>query len=298
MSWAAGWRISWQYMSSTLLFGVGAAVACALLTNLAFLLKHQGACQAPSVCFRSPLRSARLLLSNRVFLLGMSVAAAGFVFHAAAMALAPLSLVKPIIAGGLVFLAVLAEHRFGCKLTRRQWAGVALVAVGLTLLAVTIPAPTDDEHLSKANLLAFEACVLFCGVLLALVPRTGRGAQHTALLFAAATGLLFGASDVAIKALTEMSIEQIILSPWLALCAVCCVSAFLLGAKSLQLGDAVPTIATTCLTSNMSCIIGGFVVFGDPLPTDPVALTINMLSLALILAASVLVPAPTRAQAA
>lgn len=283
-------------MTTTLLAGLGAAVLCALLTNLAFLLKHQGACQAPAVCFRSPLRSARSLLANRVFLIGMSVAAAGFVFHAAAMALAPLTVVKPVIAGGLVFLAVLAEHRFGCSLTRRQWAGIALTAFGLLLLALTIPAPAaHSAGASRHGLLVFEASVLFCGLLLVLAPRAQRAQAHTALLFAGATGLLFGGSDVAIKALSQMGVVAALTSPWLLLCLGCAVGAFLLGARSLQLGDAVPTIAITCLASNLACIAGGFLVFGDPLPAEPLLLVANLLALGLILGAAALVPAPTRA---
>lgn len=285
-------------MSSTLLIGLSAAVICALLTNLAFLLKHQGACQAPAVCFRSPWASARALFSNKVFMLGMAVAAAGFVAHAVAMALAPLTIVKPVIAGGLVFLAVLAEHRFGCQLSRRQWSGIALVGVGLALLALTIPAPQHDTETSRHGLLAFEASILFCGLLLVLAPRSARAQKHAALLFAAATGLLFGASDVAIKALSSMPVIDALLSPWLVMCLGCAVGAFLLGARSLQLGDAVPTIATTCLSSNLSCIVGGFVVFGDKLPSEPLALVVNLVALALIMVAAMLVPAPTRISSA
>ena len=39
--------------------GIVLALACALATNLGFLLKHRGACAAPRVDARHPLRSAR-----------------------------------------------------------------------------------------------------------------------------------------------------------------------------------------------------------------------------------------------
>ena len=60
-------------------------------------------------------------------------------FHVAALALAPLSLVQAVISGGLVFLTVLAERFFGFKVGTRQWMGVGLTALGLVLLAVTLP---------------------------------------------------------------------------------------------------------------------------------------------------------------
>jgi drug/metabolite transporter (DMT)-like permease len=47
------------------------------------------------------------------------------------------SLVQATIARGRALLAVLAERFFGFELQRRQWAGVALVALGLAFLGVT-----------------------------------------------------------------------------------------------------------------------------------------------------------------
>ena len=38
---------------------------------------------------------------------------------------------------GLLFLAVLAERFFGFELGRRQWIGIGLVAVSLSLLTLT-----------------------------------------------------------------------------------------------------------------------------------------------------------------
>ena len=69
----------------------------------------------------------------------MLVALGAWVFHVAALAMAPLSIVQAVIAGGLVFLTVLAERCFGYSVGTRQWAGVGLTALGLVLLAVTLP---------------------------------------------------------------------------------------------------------------------------------------------------------------
>ena len=87
------------------------------------------------------MASAVGLFRSKWFALGMLVALGAWVFHVAALALAPLSVVQAVIAGGLVFLTVLAERYFGCSVGTRQWAGVGLTALGLVLLAVTLPAP-------------------------------------------------------------------------------------------------------------------------------------------------------------
>ena len=116
---------------------VGVGLICALLsalgTNLAFLFKHRGAVAAPDVDMRHPLRSAIDLFRSKWWSIGWGVAAVAFALHVAALTLAPISIGQAVLAGGLVFLAVLAERFFGFELGRRQWIGIGLVAVSLTL---------------------------------------------------------------------------------------------------------------------------------------------------------------------
>jgi drug/metabolite transporter (DMT)-like permease len=86
---------------------------------------------------RHPVRSAIDLFGSRWWSIGWGVAAVAFALHVAALSLAPLSIGQAVLAGGLVFLAVLAERFFGFELGRRQWIGIGLVAVSLTLLTLT-----------------------------------------------------------------------------------------------------------------------------------------------------------------
>src|ERR687884_1635431 len=123
----------------TLQIGILLALLCALATNLGFLYKHRGACCAPDVDWKHPLRSGAALFRSRWFAVGMLVATGAWGLHVAAMAMAPLSLVQAVISGGLVFLTVLAERFFGFSVGRRQWMGVGLTALGLSMLAVTLP---------------------------------------------------------------------------------------------------------------------------------------------------------------
>jgi drug/metabolite transporter (DMT)-like permease len=66
-----------------------------------------------------------------------AVAVVAFALHVAALTLAPISIGQAVLAGGLVFLAVLAERFFGFELGRRQRTGIGLVAVSLALLTLT-----------------------------------------------------------------------------------------------------------------------------------------------------------------
>ena len=66
--------------------------------------------------------------------------------HVGALALAPISLVQSVIAGGLVLLTVVADRLFGIEVTRREWIGVALTAAGLAFLAATLGGDGSSAH--------------------------------------------------------------------------------------------------------------------------------------------------------
>jgi drug/metabolite transporter (DMT)-like permease len=282
----------------TLQLGILLSLGCALATNLGFLFKHRGACAAPDVSARHPLRSAVGLFRSKWFTIGMLVAVGAWGLHVAAMALAPLSLVQAVISGGLVFLAVLAERFFGYSVGSRQWLGVGLTALGLTLLAVTLPHSAGAHSgYSVAGMIAFESALLMLGTFLVLSPKLGSHEHHGVLLGIAA-GILFGVSDVAIKALTGSVGSEGVLglaSPWLVTCILASILAFYASARGLQKGEAVPVITMTSAAANVSAISGGILVFGDPMPHDPLGLIAQSFAFVLVIVAATVMPAPLRA---
>jgi multidrug transporter EmrE-like cation transporter len=287
-------------MTLTLQLGILLALLCAFTTNLAFLYKHRGACAAPAVCLRHPLRSARCLFASRWFALGMLVAAGAWVLHVGALALAPLSVVQAVLSGGVVLLAVMAERLFGLQVGPRQWVGVGLTAVGLLLLGITVPATTGaHSSFSLTGMISFESGMLAMGTLLIVGgPKVGGHAEHHGLMLAAASGMLFGVSDVAIKALTGLIGEHGVLglvSPWFAVALIASVLGFYASARGLQLGAAVPVIAATGTAANISCITGGILVFGDPLPSTALGIVAQFAAFAMVIVAAAITPAPVRA---
>jgi drug/metabolite transporter (DMT)-like permease len=277
--------------------GILLALACAVATQLGFLYKHRGANAAPKVDIRRPLRTVRALFSSPWFAIGMGVALGAWILHVAALALAPLSVVQAVLSTGVVILAVLADRLFGFDVGRRQWLGVAMTAVGLILLVLTLPASHGaHSSYSLAGMLAFEGGMLAIGALLISGPRMGAPDHHHGIMLGAAAGTLFGVSDVAIKALTGLDGPlAILLSPWLGVAALASVVAFYASARGLQDGEAVPVIASTSTAANVSCIIGGIVVFGDPMPTDTLGILLQVLAFSLVVVAALVTPPPLRA---
>jgi drug/metabolite transporter (DMT)-like permease len=278
--------------------GILLALLCALATNVGFLLKHRGACAAPDVSLRHPVRSAVGLFRSKWFAIGMLVALVAWTLHVAALAMAPLSIVQAVIAGGLVFLTVLAERWFGCSVGTRQWAGVGLTALGLVLLAVTLPTHGGGHaSYSMAGMIAFESALLALGTFLVLSKKLGSHAHHGVMLGTAA-GILFGVSDVAIKALTTSVGDEGVfglVSPWLLTCVLASVIAFYASARGLQKSEAVPVITLTSAAANVSAISGGILVFGDPMPGSAIGIVLQSFAFVLVIVAATLTPAPLRA---
>ena len=283
---------------------VGIGLICALLsalvTNLSFLWKQRGAVAAPDVDMRHPLRSVRDLFRSKWWSIGWAVAGVAFALHVAALTLAPLSIAQAVLAGGLVFLAVLAERFFGFQLGRRQWVGIILVAVSLGLLTLTGGGGGEaNSSYSVAGMIVFEAIAIGVGALLVVSHAIERIPIQRGLLLGIAAGLGFGISDVAIKALSgdlaDGPLE--LLSPWTAVILVAAVAAFFASARSLQIGDGVAVIAVTSVAANLSTIVAGLAVFGDPLGDNPLVIVARVIAFVAILAGAALIPAPVRAGA-
>jgi drug/metabolite transporter (DMT)-like permease len=277
--------------------GILLALACAVATQLGFLYKHRGANEAPKVDIRHPLRTVRSLFSSPWFAIGMGVALGAWILHVGALALAPLSVVQAVLSTGVVILAVLADRLFGFEVGRRQWLGVAMTAVGLVLLVVTLPGHSGaHSSYSLVGMLTFEGGMLAIGALLITGPRMGAPDHHHGIMLGAAAGTLFGVSDVAIKALTGLDGPlAILLSPWLGVAILASIVAFYASARGLQDGEAVPVIASTSTAANVSCIIGGIVVFGDPMPSDTLGILLQALAFSLVVVAALVTPPPMRA---
>ncbi|MGH2925422.1 MAG: hypothetical protein ACRDK1_05545 [Solirubrobacterales bacterium] len=284
-------------MSLSVQVGLLLALATAFSSILGFLYKHRGAVASPSVELGSPVRSSLALLRSRWYVLGLVVATASWGLHVGALSLAPISLVQSVIAGGLVLLTVTADRLFGQRVTRREWIGVALAALGLAFLAATLGDAGRDAHsdYDPGRLAAWIGGL--SALALAVAARSGRDARASSLL-AISAGLFWAASDTAIKALSHHlgdSVVSILISPLAAFIALASFAGLVVSARSLQMGRAVPVIAVTSVAANVFTIAAGPIVFGEPLSDTSLGVAVRLLAFGLVISAAALTPAPTRA---
>ncbi len=86
-----------------------------------------------------------------------------------------------------------------------------------------------------------------------------------------------------------------LLSAWSILIVLVGIGAFFASARSLQVGEGVAVIAVTSVAANLSAILAGVLVFGDPLGKDALVVIARVTAFVLVLVAAVLMPAPVRA---
>jgi hypothetical protein len=277
-------------MSLSVELGLVLALLTAFGSVAGFLYKFRGAREAPEVELRRPLHSTVELFRSPLYVVGIAIALSSWGFHVAALSLAPISLVQSVIAGGLVLLTVVADRLFGIEVTRREWVGVGLTAAGLAFLAATLDGGAGSAHsrYDPSTLAIFVSIVGGCGLALALRPRR-------AALLAVSAGLLWAASDTSIKALSSHLGALglgVLVHPLALVILVASLIGLLVSARSLQLGDAVPMIALTSASANLTTIAAGPIVFSESLPAGHLELAVRVLAFALVIVAAALTPPP------
>jgi drug/metabolite transporter (DMT)-like permease len=272
--------------------GIGLAVLVALATNLAALLKHRGCQEARAVQIGRPLGALRDLAGSRWFVAGWALAALAWLAHVAALSLAPISLVQAILAGGAVTLAVLSQRLFGDPVGRRQWLALTIGAVGLVLLVVTLPRfHGSDSEFSLAAIAGFEGGLILLAVAIAFLHRSGRLGSRHGVMRAVLAGLLFALAGIAIKALTGGTGGPIGIAALVTITVACGALAQYTAVAALQGGGAIETIGLMGLVANAMQIVGGILVFGDPLSPSPLGIVLQVLAFAMVCLSALLLPA-------
>jgi hypothetical protein len=283
-------------MSVSVQLGLVLALLTAFGSVAGFLYKFRGARAAPAVSLRRPISSTVALFRSPVYTLGILIALGSWGLHVGALALAPISLVQSVIAGGLVLLTVVADRLFGIEVTRREWIGVALTAAGLAFLAATLGREGHSalSHYDAGTLAIYIGSVAAVGLLLAARSRRP-------YVLAVSAGLLWAASDTSIKALSSHLGSLgvgVLVHPLALVILVASLLGLLVSARSLQLGEAVPVIALTSAAANLTTIAAGPIVFSEPLPSGHLELVLRLLAFALVIVAAALTPPPLHPAAA
>lgn len=261
------------------------ALCSTTLISLAYLREHGAVAGMPKLSLSEPLRSVRLLLGSRDWLIGFAMETSGFALYVAALALAPLALVQSVAAGGVGILAFATSRIERRKLSRREVRGAVLAVSGLILLAGSLAG--GAETTGKGSI---AEAVLWLGVIggtAALTFTVGRAFFQPGVADGIAGGLLFAAGDISTKLATAGGGRVVF--------ALGMVIGYLLGTSLLQIGyqsGAALTVAgIATLLTNAVPIAAGAVLFREPLPTGALGV-LRVIAFGAVTAGAILLARP------
>jgi drug/metabolite transporter (DMT)-like permease len=237
------------------------ALASTTLTNVAYLREHDAAAALPALSLRRPLHSAQALLTDRSWLVGFALESGGFALYVAALALAPLTLVQSVSAGGIGILAFVSARMTRRRLGRHELAGVLVSMLGLLALAVSLAGGSGEGTGGST----FEVVLWLAATAGAAILALALGQRFGALAVAEgiAGGLFFAIGDISVKVATQGGARAVF--------AIGVIAGYSLGTAFLQLGyqkgGALTVAGLATLLTNALPIAAGTVVLGEPVPS-------------------------------
>jgi drug/metabolite transporter (DMT)-like permease len=180
-----------------LLLGIGIAATAAASYESSYVLQ---ALEARSVSSSLALRPALLatLARRPRWLAGIALAVAGFGLQIAALTFAPLTVVQPVLALGLVLLLYLGRRLLNEVVGRRELIAVAAVIAGVA--GIALAAPERSETVGSETALGVTLVLL---ALVAAAPYALRAERAVVLVLSA------GAADVAAALAAKLAADAL-----------------------------------------------------------------------------------------
>ncbi len=274
-------------MSAQTVIALVLALAATTLTNVAYLREHDAAAALPALSLRRPLHSVQALLTDRSWLIGFAHESGGFTLYVAALALAPLTLVQSVSAGGIGILAFVSARMRRRRLGRHELAGVLVSMLGLLALAVSLAGGSGEGSGGSTSeiLLWLVATAGAAAVALAL----GRRFGSLAVAEGIAGGLFFSIGDISVKVATQGGARTAF--------AIGVIAGYSLGTVFLQFGyqkgGALTVAGLATLLTNALPIAAGTVVLGEPVPSGAYGAT-RIVAFAAVTLGAILLARPDR----
>lgn len=212
------------------MLGVLAAAGAAACFDGAVILQAREAREVPH---EHGLRLSLLtaLVRRPLWLVGTALAVLGWPLQLLALWLAPVTVVMPTLAFGMVLLLTAGHFVLNEPVGRREWLAAAAVIAGVAVLSVTAPDHTDQVRSAAAAAIPVAALAL-----VALAPLLLRGRVGSAWLLIVGAGSAFSLSAVGSKLVT-VELGRGSWGPGLLLAALTAVAAgvgFLIDMTALQ----------------------------------------------------------------
>ena len=274
-----------------LVLGIGAAVGASVFYSLGIALQAMDAKEAPR---DDHLRLALVwgLIKRGRWMLGTGLSILGWPLQVIALLLAPLVVVQPALAAGLLVLVFVGQRMLGEHAGAREHIAMAAIVIGVIGAGLCAP-PRSTGHTSERLTILLVLTVLAVASLLPYILRAMRRSPASVTIVCA--GLAFGWSGIATKlASDDLSHGYLAVAvAWGLATAAASAVGVLSESSSLQARPAIQVAPVVFVTQTIVPVALAPLLFGERFYDTPLGGVPLVLSLVLlIVGAAVLVRSP------
>ncbi|MER6347499.1 DMT family transporter [Streptomyces sp. NPDC001595] len=267
------------------------ALSAACCLGFGFVLQQNAAQRAPLGDFLSP-RLLLDLMKVPSWLGGIGLMVVGMALGAVALGQGEISVVEPLLATNLLFALALSRHRTRQPLGRRGWAGLLLLAGGVTAFLVAGEPRGGSAVTEPLRHWLIIGAMVGTALLLTACARRARLGGSAPVLLALAAGLLYGVQD----ALTRVSGQRFaaggaaeLLTTWQPYAVLLLgVTGLLLVQSAFEAAPLRTSLPALTAAQPLAGILCGVGFLGDRLHTDAGALAWEAAGLAAVVGGIVL----------
>jgi hypothetical protein len=265
--------------------GALAASLASALYNGGLLLQAEASRREPvSVAFAPGLLVR--LVQRRRWLAGSAIAILGWPLQAFALTRAPLTVVQPLLALGLIIPLALGKRMLGEFVRWLDVLNIGALVAGASLLVVLAPPRSNVTGVSFQLVIALTvlATVLLCALLLAAVMH-----HHRGLLLMLAAGVGFALSSVTTKLLADALSRGawVAFAIWLAVTAAAGSVALVGEMNALQLSAASTVSALVLALETIIPVTLSPFLFGEVAGGSAASIALRSAALAVTIGAAI-----------
>lgn len=268
-----------------LILGLLAAVGASIFYSIGVAFQAMDAREAPAQAHLRLALAARLLRGRR-WLFGTGLSMLGWPLQVVALKLAPLVVVQPTLAAGLLVLMVAGERMLGERAGRSEH--IAMTAIVLGVAGIAISAPNQNTNFTGST----ELYVVLGGIaLVSLLPYLLRVFHHPAPpITILAAGLAFGLSGVTTKLVSDgLEVGDLwIALGWALATGAASALATLSEASALQSRPAIQVAPVVFVAQTVVPVVLAFTVLGESFPNSDFGGVGLALSLAVLIGGAAL----------
>jgi hypothetical protein len=269
-----------------LVLGIAAAIGASTLYSLGIALQAMDAKEAPG---DEHLRLALVWgLVRRVrWLLGTGLSILGFPLQVVALLLAPLVVVQPALAMGLLVLLLLAERMLGEHAGRYEHVAMGAIVLGVVGAGLFAPARSTTHTSEELTITLVLVGLGVASLLPYLLRMSGRQQAEVTMIGA---GLAFGWSGVATKLASDdiASGHLVVAAVWILSTAAASAVGVLSEMSALQERPAIQVAPVVFVTQTVVPVVCAPLLLGERFGATPLGGIPLGASLALLIAGAAL----------